>query len=109
MGGSEVRPGHPQGTLAVVVEVLSSRAGDGHARPCPPPLWVATVPPQDAPSAAMAHPPDSPGEHLVPLLFCYGAAGQDRGAGACVHKEYLGSLPMAAYEFGRKPAIPSAI
>ena len=55
-----------------------------------------------APSADIAHPPGiSPGEHLMPLLFAYGCAGEDRGrAGRCVHKEYLGSLPMAAYEFG---------
>lgn len=62
---------------------------------------------RQAPSAAMAHPPDSPGEHLVPLLFAYGAAGEDRGStGKCVHKEYLGSLPMAAYEFGRVVVAP---
>ena len=72
-----------------------------------------------APHASMAHPGceaechrttwppapgASPGEHLVPLFFAFGAAGGDAIEGpsaSCVHKEYLGSLPMAAYEFGR--------
>ena len=41
----------------------------------------------------------------MPLFFAYGAAGEARAVGgACVHKEYLGSLPMAAYEFGRRRA-----
>jgi aromatic ring-opening dioxygenase catalytic subunit (LigB family)/aromatic ring-cleaving dioxygenase len=123
----------------------------------------------NAPDAAIAHPADSPGEHLMPWFFAYGAAGDasigrcaprcvcvharglacarrllsamrachQTGEGAhvfclhttvrsepfapdfdalravpyriaephsihrCVFKEYLGSLPMAAYEFAR--------
>ena len=51
-----------------------------------------------APFAAEAHPPDSPGEHLLPFLFAFGAGGAT--AGCLEHKEYLGSLPMAAYSFG---------
>ena len=47
---------------------------------------------------------DAAAGHLMPLFFAYGAAGEGRGEGACVHKEYLGSLPMAAYEFGRHRA-----
>ena len=53
---------------------------------------------QAAPSAQMAHPADSPGEHLMPFFFAYGAAGEGVAV-RCPHKEYLGSLPMAAYEF----------
>ena len=64
---------------------------------------------RNGPCAERAHPAgSSPGEHLIPLLFAYGAAGEARGSGRCVHKEYLGSLPMAAYEFGRAAAPSSA-
>ena len=51
-----------------------------------------------APFAAEAHPLGSPGEHLLPFLFAFGAGGAK--AGCLEHKEYLGSLPMAAYSFG---------
>ena len=64
-----------------------------------------------APAADIAHPVDqawpsdrnlpepfsSPGEHLMPWFFAYGV--HQSAKGECVHKEYLGSLPMAAYEF----------
>ena len=64
-----------------------------------------------APAADIAHPVDqawplernlpepfsSPGEHLMPWFFAYGVHQSTKGE--CVHKEYLGSLPMAAYEF----------
>ena len=64
-----------------------------------------------APAADIAHPVDqawpsernlpepfsSPGEHLMPWFFAYGV--HQAAKGECVHKEYLGSLPMAAYEF----------
>lgn len=65
-----------------------------------------------APGALVAHPlrqtwPErfkieepfvSPGEHLMPWFFAFGASG--RGASvSCVSKEYLGSLPMSAYIF----------
>jgi len=40
----------------------------------------------------------SPGEHLMPWFFAFGAAGRN-SSGSCLHKEYLGSLPMAAYGF----------
>lgn len=64
-----------------------------------------------APDAAIAHPRSqawpaerglltpfsSPGEHLMPWFFAYGVHRET--IGRCVHKEYLGSLPMAAYEF----------
>ena len=40
----------------------------------------------------------SPGEHLMPWFFAFGAAGFN-SSGTCLHKEYLGSLPMAAYGF----------
>jgi len=53
---------------------------------------------QQAPGADVAHPADSPGEHLMPFFFAYGAAGEGVIV-RCLHKEYLGSLPMAAYEF----------
>ena len=53
---------------------------------------------QQAPGADIAHPADSPGEHLMPFFFAYGAAGEGVIV-RCLHKEYLGSLPMAAYEF----------
>ena len=60
--------------------------------------------------AHLCHPDgNSPGEHLMPWFFTYGAAhGKTDGGeenedhhvvGECVFKEYLGSLPMAAYEF----------
>ena len=66
---------------------------------------------EKAPGAQIAHPVDqawpaergllqsfsSPGEHLMPWFFAYGVHHQ--GTGRCVFKEYLGSLPMAAYEF----------
>jgi len=51
-----------------------------------------------APYASVAHPEDSPGEHLVPFFFAHGAGGPDC-AGKLEHKEYLGSLPMSAYSF----------
>ena len=53
---------------------------------------------QRAPDADVAHPAESPGEHLMPFFFAYGAAGEGVVV-RCPHKEYLGSLPMAAYEF----------
>merc|ERR1719420_1101393 len=67
---------------------------------------------EKAPGADMAHPHkqpwpahrglskdfSSPGEHLMPWYFAYGAAGEN-ATGQCVFKEYLGSLPMAAYTF----------
>ena len=40
----------------------------------------------------------SPGEHLMPWYFCYGAGGYNVRV-KCLSKEYLGSLPMSAYEF----------
>ena len=39
-----------------------------------------------------------PGEHLMPFMFAFGAGGWD-AVGTCEHKEYLGSLPIAAYAF----------
>jgi len=67
---------------------------------------------QRAPGAEQAHPVSqewpaekaldrpfsSPGEHIMPWFFAYGAGGEHT-RGECVHKEYLGSLPMAAYQF----------
>ena len=56
----------------------------------------------DAPFSAQAHPQGgktpSPGEHLMPFLFVFGAGGTS-SEGRVEHKEYLGSLPMAAYSF----------
>ena len=34
----------------------------------------------------------------MPFMFAFGAGGWD-AVGTCEHKEYLGSLPMAAYAF----------
>ena len=51
---------------------------------------------------SLTTPFSSPGEHLMPWFFAYGASGPG-GTGSCVHKEYLGSLPMAAYEFVPAP------
>lgn len=44
----------------------------------------------------------SPGEHLMPWFFCFGAGGYNATV-KCVSKEYLGSLPMAGYLFEEKP------
>ena len=54
------------------------------------------------PERNLTKPFESPGEHLMPWFFAYGAAGP-QASGRCVHKEYLGSLPMAAYEFRPPP------
>ena len=65
-----------------------------------------------APHAKIAHPESqpwpkhmninrpfsSPGEHLMPWYFCYGAGGYNATV-KCLSKEYLGSLPMSAYVF----------
>ena len=52
-----------------------------------------------APYADIAHPENgSPGEHLMPWFFAYGASGANATV-RCLFKEYLGSLPMVAYSF----------
>jgi aromatic ring-opening dioxygenase catalytic subunit (LigB family) len=53
---------------------------------------------RSAPGADIAHPPSSPGEHLMPWFFAFGAGGS-QARGTCVSREYLGSLPMSAYAF----------
>jgi len=40
----------------------------------------------------------SPGEHLMPWFFAYGAGGPHAET-ECVSREYLGSLPMSGYTF----------
>ena len=87
------------GAVGVVISVgeAAAAAGDDGAqqarRDAQLLAWAT-----DAPSSGIAHPEGSPGEHLMPFFVAYGAAGEGATA-RLAHKEYLGSLPMAAYEF----------
>jgi aromatic ring-opening dioxygenase catalytic subunit (LigB family) len=74
-------------------------AADPHER------WARLANWTSAPAARQAHPRE---DHLLPLMIAAGAAAHDEGARIYRQHDFMGSITLSSYRFGKVPSMEDA-